>query len=42
MAIMLPMVPAAAGVPRTATFTYRDVIIKSDDGRWLFKERRAE
>ena len=23
-------------------FTYRDVIIKSDDGRWLFKERRAE
>jgi hypothetical protein len=23
-------------------FTYRDVIIKSDDGRWLFKERRVE
>ena len=25
-----------------AAFTYRDVIVKSDDGRWLFKERKAE
>jgi hypothetical protein len=23
-------------------FTYRDVIVKSDEGRWLFKERVAE
>jgi hypothetical protein len=23
-------------------FTYPDVIVKTDDGRWLFKERRAE
>jgi hypothetical protein len=23
-----------------AAATYRDVIVKSDDGRWLFKERR--
>jgi hypothetical protein len=23
-------------------FTYRDVIVKSDDGRWLFTERKAE
>ena len=21
-------------------FTYRDVIVKTDDGRWLFKERK--
>ena len=25
-----------------AAFTYRDVLVKSDDGRWLFKERKAE
>jgi hypothetical protein len=24
-----------------AAATYRDVIVKSDDGRWLFKERKA-
>ena len=24
-----------------ATLTYRDVIVRSDDGRWLFKERKA-
>jgi hypothetical protein len=24
-----------------AAFTYSDVIVKSDDGRWLFKERKA-
>jgi hypothetical protein len=24
-----------------AAGTYRDVIVKSDDGRWLFKERKA-
>src|SRR5262249_14403594 len=24
-----------------ATLIYRDVIVKSDDGRWLFKERKA-
>jgi hypothetical protein len=30
----VPTVQAAA--------IYRDVIVKSDDGRWLFKERRAE
>jgi hypothetical protein len=23
-----------------AAFTYRDVIVKSDDGRWLFQERK--
>ena len=23
------------------TLTYRDVIVKSDDGRWLFKERKT-
>ena len=23
------------------TGTYRDVIVKSDDGRWLFKERKS-
>jgi hypothetical protein len=23
-----------------ATGTYRDLIVKSDDGRWLFKERK--
>jgi len=23
-----------------SAFTYRDVIVKSDDGRWLFKERK--
>jgi|SRR5215470_2570327 len=23
-----------------AAYTYRDVIVKSDDGRWLFKERK--
>jgi hypothetical protein len=22
--------------------TYRDVIVKSDDGRWLFKERKND
>ena len=25
-----------------ATGTYRDVIVKSDDGRWLFEERKLE
>jgi uncharacterized protein (TIGR02246 family) len=25
-----------------AAFTYRDVIVKQDDGRWLFKERHFE
>lgn len=25
-----------------AAGTYRDVIVKSDDGRWLFKERKLE
>jgi hypothetical protein len=29
----IPTIQAAA--------TYRDVIVKSDDGRWLFKERKA-
>jgi hypothetical protein len=24
-----------------SAFTYRDVIVKSDDGRWLFKERKS-
>ena len=24
-----------------ATLIYRDVIVKSDDGRWLFKEHKA-
>jgi hypothetical protein len=24
-----------------ATGIYKDVIVKSDDGRWLFKERKA-
>ena len=25
-----------------AAGTYRDVIVKSDDGRWLFKERKGD
>jgi uncharacterized protein (TIGR02246 family) len=33
--------PGEQTITLQATGTYKDVIVRSDDGRWLFKERKA-
>lgn len=33
--------PGETTISVQGAFTYHDVIVKSDDGRWLFKERKA-